>query len=607
MDSGQWIKIKETFSAVAELPLDERSAFLRRSDPLIRDEVEKLLAASESAGDFIASPIHVGNGHSNFADEAMIGREIDDYVILEKLGEGGMGTVYLAEHRSEEFSQRVALKLIKRGMDTNAVLKRFFIERQILASLEHPNIARLLDGGSTEDGLPYFVMELVEGESIKNFCDGHQYETNERLQLFQKVCHAISYAHQKLIVHRDIKPSNIVVTESSEPKLLDFGIAKLLSPDWDASTGEATATNFRLMTPEYASPEQLRGQMTTTATDVYSLGVVLYELLTGARPYKFTSKDPFEISHEILTIEPLRPSSVVSSVFQVQSSKSKNRTDENNGRTQSETANPKSKFRNPKSLKGDLDNIILKAIQKDPKDRYKSVEDLAEDIGRYLNGLPVRATADSLTYRFKKFVTRNRVGSAVAALILFLSGVAGWQAVVANQAREKADDHVRQVRDVAKSLLNDTSQTLQNLPDGLEVRQQIVEKSASVLDSLSADVDDVEFLSELGTAYQQLGWSRVWHLRDYEKALSDLQKARKLHERVVELEPDNPEHLLKLVLTLGAFSEFYGIQGNTEAVAENYQTVIEINVKQFALEPNNPNIFFAASNTFDDWSNILKA
>lgn len=592
MDSGQWIKIKEVFSAVAELPLDERAAFLEKSDPAIREEVEKLLAASESAGDFIASPIHVENGHAGIDDQSMIGREIDDYVILDKLGEGGMGAVYLAEHRGDEFSQRVALKLIKRGMDTNAVLRRFFVERQILASLDHPNIARLLDGGSTDDGLPYFVMELIEGENVKAFCDGREYDINERLKLFQKVCNAISHAHQKLVVHRDIKPSNIVVTDKGEPKLLDFGVAKLLSPDWDATTAEATATNFRLMTPEYASPEQLRGQMTTTATDVYSLGVVLYELLTGTRPYKFTSKDPFEISREILTIEPLRPSSVVSSGFQVPSSKSANRTDAESRHVTADDeqkTNPRSKIQNPKSLRGDLDNIILKSLRKDPRDRYKSVEELSDDIDRYLKGLPVRATADSRVYRFKKFVGRNRIGTAVAALILLLSGVAVWQAVVANRERAKADERFAQVRKLANAVIFDYQDAIQKLPGATAVREKMVNDSSAYLDTLAAEKpSDPDLQLELAKAYDRLGDVRG---NFFTPSLGNSVAAKLLYDKALSIKqelqssyPDKPDYLLEVAVTFDKLADFEFGNGDQASAVRHYQNAAEL--REQALQSN---------------------
>src|ERR1041385_5965460 len=306
MDPATWKTIKETFATALELPVPERDQFLSKSNDDIRVEVEKLLATYKEAQTFINTPLVVEKGLRQNGHEDHTGKQIDDYFVLDKLGEGGMGTVFLAEHCGQGFSQRVALKLIKRGMDTNAVLGRFLMERQILAGLEHPNIARLYGGGSTADGLPYFVMEHVEGQSIRDFCDNQDFGINERLRLFNKVCSAISYAHQNLVIHRDIKPSNIIVTASGEPKLLDFGIAKLLSPG--TSDSERTVTQFHVMTPEYASPEQIGGRPTTTTTDVYSLGVVLYELLTGTRPFKFKGKSPLEISEAIQSQEPVRPS-----------------------------------------------------------------------------------------------------------------------------------------------------------------------------------------------------------------------------------------------------------------------------------------------------------
>ena len=253
MDSKQWQKVKELFSATLDLPAEERGAFLANVEKNVRFEVEKLLANFEDAEEFINEPAVVEFGFDeNRANESPVGKKIDDYQILEEIGAGGMGAVYLAEQQGENLSHRVALKLIRRGMDTNSVLKRFVMERQILANLEHPFIARFLDGGTTADGVPYFVMEYVEGLPIKKYCDAFDLDTKARLELFRKVCAAVAFAHQNLIVHRDLKPSNILVTETGEPKLLDFGIAKLLNPDWTLDSAEVTATMFRVMTPEYA-------------------------------------------------------------------------------------------------------------------------------------------------------------------------------------------------------------------------------------------------------------------------------------------------------------------------------------------------------------------
>ncbi|MBA2339616.1 MAG: serine/threonine protein kinase, partial [Pyrinomonadaceae bacterium] len=247
----------------------------------------------------------------------MLGERVGTYEIVREIGQGGMGAVYLGERADHLFDKQVAIKIVKRGMDTDFVLRRFARERQVLAALDHPNIAKLLDGGVTEVGLPYFVMEYVEGASINQYCDAHKLTIAERLELFRHICSAVSYAHQNLIVHRDIKPSNILVTEDGTPKLLDFGIAKLLNPPLSAGTIDQTGTFMRLMTPEYASPEQVRGLPITTASDVYSLGVLLYELLTGHRPYRLKSRAPEEIASAVCEQEPERPSTAISRVVEV--------------------------------------------------------------------------------------------------------------------------------------------------------------------------------------------------------------------------------------------------------------------------------------------------
>ena len=405
MKFTEWQEIKEVFTVASELPVPKRAAFLDDYRADLRFEVEKLLKASDSAGDFIAEPALVELGLAE-EDETdfYVGKQIQSYKIIKEIGHGGMGAVYLGTRADDLYDKPVAIKLIKRGMDTSAVLKRFVMERQILAHLQHPNIASLFDGGTTTDGLPYFVMEYVEGEPIMGFCASHRFSTEERLELFQKVCSAISHAHQNLVVHRDIKPSNILVTEDGTPKLLDFGIAKLLHPEWSLDTSEATATMFRLMTPEYASPEQIRGLPITTASDVYSLGVVLYELLSGERPYKIESRMPEEVARIVLTEEPIKPSECGMRNAERGFKKRTSATHEN----QNLQTDEQNKFRNPQSafrnLKGDLDNIILKAIRKEPGRRYASVQEFSEDIRRHLKGLPVTASPDTFGYRAGKFM-----------------------------------------------------------------------------------------------------------------------------------------------------------------------------------------------------------
>src|SRR4029077_6398714 len=320
-----------------------------------------------------------------------------------EIGRGGMGAVFLAERADDEYQKRVAIKLIKRGMDTDSVLRHFRNERQILASFDHPNIARLFDGGTTENGLPYFVMECVEGLAIDRYCNTHGLSISERLKLFLEVCAAVSYAHRHTVIHRDIKPSNILVTSEGIPKLLDFGIAKLLHTDGDAAT-IVTATGLRVMTPEYGSPEQLEGRPVTAATDVYSLGMVLYQVLTGRSPYDFKSRSPVEIARAITETEPKKPSTAIAI----------------------SDGSFKSQIPNPKLLRGDLDNVVLMALRKDPARRYQSAEQLSEDIRRYLEGLPVVARKDTIGYRSAKFLRRNPILAAAATMCLLLTLAVGW-------------------------------------------------------------------------------------------------------------------------------------------------------------------------------------
>ena len=351
------------------------------------------------------------------------GIPVGPYRLIREIGSGGMGTVFLAVRNDDAFQRRVAIKVLRRGMDTDAIVRRFRHERQILASLQHPYIAGLLDGGSTSDGLPYFAMEYVQGQNISDFCEARKLDTTARLELFRKVCAAVQYAHQNLIIHRDIKPANVLVTSDGTPKLLDFGIAKLLNPEVGGQTLAPTAAGLQLMTPDYASPEQVRGETVTTATDVYSLGVLLYELLTGRRPYELTSRSLADVAHVICHAEPERPSTAVTQPV--------------GGATSPHTD------RLRRRLAGDLDNIALKALSKEPDRRYASVDQFSEDVRRHLAGLPVIARKDTVGYRAAKFVRRNKgvVAAGAATLIVLIAGVVGttWQARVASRERARAE------------------------------------------------------------------------------------------------------------------------------------------------------------------------
>jgi serine/threonine-protein kinase len=359
-------------------------------------------------------------------------RRIGPYKLIRELGRGGMGTVWLAARADEQFEKRVAVKVV-RSADSEEVLRFFRRERQILAGLEHPHIARLLDGGTTDEGLPYFVMEHVEGVPIDRYCDEHQLTIPERLKLFEGVCAAVQHAHRSLVVHRDLKPGNVLVTQDGVPKLLDFGIAKLLSPEVAGASHETVVA----MTPDYASPEQVRGRAITTATDVYSLGVILYELLTGHRPYRLKTHEHVEVLKAVCEEEPERPSTAVGRTEERQQpdGTTVTTTPEEAGRLRHETPE-----RLRKRLKGDLDAIVMSALQKDPIQRYPSVEALARDVRRYLDGQPITARKASSAYRLRKLAGRHKLGVAAGATILvLLVALAVTSTVQASRIRKERD------------------------------------------------------------------------------------------------------------------------------------------------------------------------
>ena len=320
------------------------------------------------------------------------------YRLIREIGHGGMGTVYLGVRDDDAFQKRVAIKVLKRGMDTDSIVRRFRHERQILASLEHPFIASLLDGGSTPDGRPYFAMEYVEGQPIVDYCDTNRLDTPARLALFRHVCTAVQYAHQNLVIHRDLKPANVLVMADGTPKLLDFGIAKLLNPELGGQTLVPTAPGLQLMTPEYASPEQVRGEPVTTASDVYSLGVLLYELLAGRLPYRLTSRDQADIVRIVCESEPIRPSTAITQIDHDWAGE-----EPATGEPAHESGEVAKRNRRVtvdvdrlrRQLAGDLDNIVLKALSKEPQRRYASVDQFSEDVRRHLAGLPVMARKDT--------------------------------------------------------------------------------------------------------------------------------------------------------------------------------------------------------------------
>ena len=521
-------------------------------------------------------------------DGRIDGVRIGPYRLVKELGRGGMGTVYLAVRSDDAFQKRVALKVLKRGMDTDAIVRRFRNERQILASLDHPNISGLLDGGTTPDGLPYFAMEFVEGQPIDEYCEARHLDTTARLQMFMKICSAVQYAHQNLIIHRDIKPANVLVTADGTPKLLDFGIAKLLNPDLGGQTYAVTAEGSPLMTPEYASPEQVRGEVVTTATDVYSLGVLLYELLTGRRPYQLTSRTPAEIARVVCHSVPERPSTAVT-------------------RTWSGTINPEAvttaaeasqmpagnperpKVLDPQRLRrrlaGDLDNIVLKALSKEPARRYASVDQFSEDIRRHLSGLPVTARKDTLGYRAAKFVGRNRTVVAAAALIVvaLIAGIVGtsWQALAARRERARAEQRFEDVRQLANAALLEIHDAIRDLPGSTPARRLLVSKGLEYLDRLARDAGDRPDLQrELAGAYIKVGDVQGRplnpNLGDSAGALASYRKAVGIYESIGAAASADPGLRRELALASQRLSEILSATGDTREALVQARRSLEL-------------------------------
>lgn len=485
MNDEWWQQVKEIFRIAIELEPRLRKAFLDNAcgaDERMRQEVESLVNAHEHTNGLMEKPALVEQPFSvtSISDNPMIGKMVGHYRLMQEIGRGGMGTVYLAVRDNGQYRKQVAVKIVKSGLDSENVIQRFQNERQALAMLDHPNIAKLIDGGTTDDGRPYFVLEYIEGLPIDEFCDTHKLITVERLKLFRQVCAAIHYAHQNLLVHRDIKPGNILVTRDGVVKLLDFGIAKFLNPDLSPASLKLTTPENRPMTPNYASPEQVRGEPLSIASDIYSLGVLLYELLTGHRPYRLKSRFDPEIERIICEQEPEKPSTAI------------NRTEEviepGSGIKTVITPELVSKTRDgrPERLRrrltGDIDNIVLMAMRKEPQRRYASAEQLSEDIFRHLQGQPVIARKDTLSYRSAKFIKRHKTGVATTIIvaILLVAGIIAttWQAKIARTQRNIAAK-------AASAMIYELADGLKKMSGPTEIRLGLLLKAESTFEAIN--------------------------------------------------------------------------------------------------------------------------
>ncbi len=515
METARWQRIKTLFQAAVDLRPEAREEYLAahagNEDSSLIGEVRSLLRAHDSASDFIEDPAVQSvttaadaGGTSDEGSEDWTGRRVGVYEITEKVASGGMGTVYAGKRADDAYDKKVAIKLIRGGtgwrdfLQQTELRRRFRIERQALANLDHPNIARLLDGGTTDNGTPYLVMDYINGTPIDSYCDGRNLRTVDRLELFRSVCGAVHYAHLNLTIHRDLKPSNIMVTEDGTTILLDFGIAKLLDPTSPEYAEDQTRSGSRFFTPEYACPELLRGETVTTASDVYSLGVVLYRLLTGHRPYRLEQCADHEAARIVCEEEPARPSTAVTRTEEILADDGTTR------RTLTPECVSRTRDGNPERLRrqlsGDIDAIVMKALRKEPEHRYSSVEQFSEDIRRHLHGLPVLAQKDTFHYRTIKFIRRHRTGMMAGVLVMFsiLAGTAGvgWQIRIARAERDTANEQ-RQRAEMAEEQASADAATAkkvaQYLTEFFQVSDpfNVQEDASGVVPAASRDILDV--------------------------------------------------------------------------------------------------------------------
>lgn len=624
MEPDRWQQVERIYHAAMQSSNDARGDLLDREcagDLDLRVEIESLLDFGMRTANFFEKPAiemvaeelaRELSGLKDSSSDRLIGTQIGSYRILEKLGAGGMGEVFRARRADDQYEKHVAIKFVRQELNTGSMNARFLRERQILAEFEHENIARLLDGGTTGDGQPYLVMELVEGKPIDDYCDEAKLGIVARIELFRSACSAVQYAHRHLVVHRDIKPNNILVTADGVPKLLDFGIASFLSPETSSPVANPAETGLRILTPQYASPEQLRGETITTATDIYSLGVVLYKLFSGHLPYRLDGSSAFELTRAICETEPGKPSSSTGSAVKAVLPGNVTLTATPEWVAGCRNTTP-DKLR--RLLSGDLDQIVLKTLRKEPERRYASALDLSEDLRAYSQGLPVSAQRETFAYVAGKFVCRHKFSIAAAAVFL-LVGIGGVAAVlreahIANVQQARAEQRFNDVHALANSLVFDVYDSIRDLPGATAARKLLVDRALKYLDSLSREAGgDANLQRDLAAAYERVGDvqgnPRLANLGDTAGAVDSYKKALEMRQALAATEHDPLDNaeLARTYVTLGFL---YQVTNNFSNEIEDFQRAYSIserladrNNKDPKLQEDLAAVCFALGDAFAD-------
>ena len=571
MTPERWARVTELFDAACQLPTAARDAWLDASgaDAELRAEVRAMLEAFDTDPGYLEQPLAAADALGEAVRDPLTGRRLGSWRLVRKVGQGGMGIVYEAHRDDDAFERRAAVKLLP-AWSAGALSERFRFERRVLAGLDHAGIARLIDAGSGDDGLPYCVMEFVDGAPIDVWCRERSLPLRERVELFTRVCDAVAYAHQHLVVHRDLKPANILVTGDGQPKLLDFGIATLLEAEGGAAIG-TTRTGHSSFTPEFASPEQVRGDRVTTSSDVYSLGVLLYVLLTGRRPYDLGGLPPLDAIRAICDAEPPRPSAAAAPAL-------------------------------AGALRGDLDNIVARALRKAPAERYATVDAFADDLRAWRDGRPVTAVPASMAYLARRFMRRNRLlvaaAATVTAAVVGGGAVAVWQARIARAEKASAEARFNDVRALANAVVGPLYDAIAAVPGSTAARQVLVTEALAYLDRLAAlSANDVDLKAELAEAYQKIGDVQGNHL---DANLGDVRAARASYEKLLALrqavfaarpDPVSRRELARAELLLGDLA--LG-ENHLDDATVRYGRVLDLIAPAMASAPDEATVLMAA-------------